>query len=189
MKVCPECDEVYRGEETYCPRDGTKLEARESFEESDRAARLGPVQDLARADDDADEGPRRFKGRLADGTDVIVTVLERAELVDAASHRLPDLLETLTGPLPRSVLSYTRSTSRARRRTSSRPRLEDIRSRLTSGRPTDSTGSPRRGSSRASVGSSTGCPIAGRSTTVCTRGTSTPDSKMARFEGSTWADG
>jgi serine/threonine-protein kinase len=105
LKVCPECDEVYRGEETYCPRDGTKLEARESFEESDRAARLGPVQDLARADDDADEGPRRFKGRLADGTDVIVTVLERAELVDAASHRLPDLLETLTGPLPRSVLS------------------------------------------------------------------------------------
>jgi hypothetical protein len=107
LKVCPECDEVYRGEETFCPRDGTRLRESDDSERStsELPGRIGPVQDLVPLDDSTGEGFRRLRGRLDDGTDVVVTLLDPDAVVGDARRRVSSMFDTLNGSLPEGVLS------------------------------------------------------------------------------------
>jgi hypothetical protein len=107
LKVCPECDEVYRGEETFCPRDGARLKARDDSEvsASELPDRIGPATDLVPCEDTSGDGLRRLRGRLDDGTDVVVTLLDREAVVGDAHSRFSSMFEALATPLPDAVLS------------------------------------------------------------------------------------
>ncbi len=108
MKVCPVCGTTYSGTETFCPKDGSKLEAQAPGGEL-VGQTLSDIVKLERLDY-GDRMGERYEGRLIDTKrGVYVTVFNRQFTPSKEARRLVETARAKVGnPLPAELSALLR---------------------------------------------------------------------------------